>query len=59
MNPLLEEFKKFCEKHGGDPLLDDLLWFDMSIGWFLAKGASIEEAEINAVKARYDYEYWM
>ena len=33
-------------------------WYDMSIGWFLARGCDIGKATQLAIQARYHYEYW-
>lgn len=56
---LLAAFKGFCQKHAGDTRLDDIQWYDMSVGWFLAKGAKdVDEAVELAVTARYDHQYW-
>lgn len=57
---LLEEFKKFAIENGKivDSELTELDWYDMSIGWFLAKGASLNQAVECALDARYKHEYW-
>lgn len=36
----------------------DLDWYALSIGWFLARGATYEEAEAAAMYCRYDAEYF-
>lgn len=42
-----------------DPPEDDGLdWYSMSIGFFLAKGATVDQAYDLASKARYTYQYW-
>lgn len=58
MHPLLEGFKEFCEENTDETLLEEIQWYDMSLGWFLARGADIETAIDLAVAARYDYGYW-
>ena len=38
--------------------LEDFEWYDMSVGFFLAKGASVEMAIDLACEARYTHHYW-
>ena len=58
-NPF-SEFKKFCiEINEKDKeQLEELDWYAMSIGFFIAKGCDIDRAKKFAVKARYDCHYW-
>ncbi len=59
MNKLLEEFKKeVCERAKEVDPQEELDWYALSIGFFLAKGATLEEAEKLAVEARYTHQYW-
>ena len=56
---LIQEFRKFCESsRAKHELLNELNWYDMSIGWFLAKGISVSRAFKLARTVRYDSEYW-
>lgn len=56
----LKDFKKFCKANTKkESFLEELDWYALSVGWFLAKGATLEEANTLACKARYDYGYWV
>ena len=33
-------------------------WYALSLGYFLAKGLSIEESRFTASKVRYTHHYW-
>lgn len=41
-----------------DSILADSDWFDMSLGYFLALGASPDCASELALEARYKKQYW-
>jgi hypothetical protein len=54
-----EKFKAFCHSSAAkDPELDELDWYDMSVGFFLALGLSVEDAYDVATKCRYTHKYW-
>lgn len=57
---LMQKFQAFCENPPADPEedLDQRDWYDMSIGFFLALGATVAQAHHLAVKARYEHQYW-
>lgn len=58
MKSRLEQFKEeVCDNPNAEEL-KDVDWYAPSIGFFLAKGASIEVAVDLALKARYDHHYW-
>lgn len=50
--------KEVCEKWQEVDLDSRLDWYDLSIGFFLAKGLNIKEAHELASEVRYKYEYW-
>jgi hypothetical protein len=61
LNPLLIKFRdEICGERGKelDREHDELDWFSLSVGFFLANGASIGEALGLAITARYNYQYW-
>lgn len=54
-----ELFKNFCQSEKAkDPELDELDWYDMSIGFFLALGLSVEDAYAVATECMYTRQYW-
>ena len=53
---LLKEFLEFCSGEGQDEDID-VDFYDLSVGWFLAKGASVQTAFELAVIARYEAQY--
>lgn len=57
---LIEAFRvEICAKAAEiDEEFSELDWYDMSIGFFFAKGATYEQASKCARTARYTYEYW-
>lgn len=60
MDPLLEDFRKeICESKEIIQATNDLNWFELSIGWFLAKGVDIDRAWDMAREVRYTYGYWL
>jgi hypothetical protein len=57
--PLLEQFRvDICLRAKEIDEAADLDWYDMSIGYFLAKGADIEKAFYLARMARYRFQYF-
>jgi hypothetical protein len=62
MSPaLIEQFKNEVCGDFGIKLDDEILeidWYSLSIGWFLAKGASVQDAADLAREARYKHQYW-
>lgn len=56
---LMADFEAFCRSHNKKSSLNDIEWLDMSIGWFLAKGATVRQAMHLASKAAYHHEYWL
>lgn len=56
---LLEAFKnEVCEKAKEVDPDSSQDWYSLSIGFFVAKGASPEVAHHLATTARYAYQYW-
>lgn len=51
-------FKDFCETSGNDTRLEEINWYDMSIGFFISFGLSIDDAEKLAIEVRYKEQYW-
>lgn len=56
-------YKKFkseiCEKHETAEGCDEMNWYDLSVGFFLALKFPITEAHVMARKVRYSFKYWM
>lgn len=60
MDALLEAFRKdVCAKSAKIDPDESLDWFALSIGFFLARGATISKAHTLAIKARYKHHYWL
>ena len=55
----LHGFKVFCQSMDADTDLNDLNWYDVSIGWFMARGCDKETAFELAGIARYEHGYWV
>lgn len=55
----LAKFRSFCESAAGKPEYGDILWFDMSIGFFAALGLPFTRSNGLAIAARYDHRYWV
>ena len=54
-----ERFKnEVCSKADEIDLDDEIDWKDMSIGFFLACGLSVEQAKSLATDVRYNKQYW-
>lgn len=60
-----KRFRQFCIESDSLPkdsedkeTLDDTDWKDMSLGFFIAMGVSIEDAYRLSTIVRYDYGYW-
>ena len=54
-----EKFRMFCVSEGAKEIvLEDCDWCDLSIGYFLALGMSIDEANDLALDVRYKEHYW-
>lgn len=53
----VEKFKALCVS-GNVDRNEELDWYDMSIGFFLALGLTETEANEMAIYARYDEGYW-
>ena len=60
-----KRFRQFCIESDSLPkdsedkeTLDDTNWKDMSLGFFIAMGVSIEDAYRLSTIVRYDYGYW-
>lgn len=47
-----------CEGAASIDPTRELDWFSLSIGYFLAEGVPIEEAEVLAEETRYTHGYW-
>lgn len=54
-----EKFHKFCEMHAENPDLEELDWYDMSVGFFMACNLTSEEACELANIVRYDDQYFI
>ena len=55
----LEEFKvEICDKSSEIDPDAERDWFDLSYGFFLARGATVEQAIDLAIEARYKNHYW-
>lgn len=52
-------FKEFCLECIDDERLKEIDWYDMSLGFFIALGLPIEQAEELACHVRYDENYWL
>lgn len=56
----VEAFKEFCTDYNQDfSFLDDLDWYDLSIGFFIAHKVSLERVQDVAGYVRYDLNYWV
>lgn len=56
---ILESFKTdICANAKTIDSEDEFDWYDLSIGYFLAKGLDIDAAVDLALIARYDEHYW-
>jgi len=56
---ILERFKtEVCSKSKEIDPGDEYDWYDLSVGYFLAKGLTIADATNLAVEARYQQHYW-
>lgn len=57
---LLAAFRKdVCDKHAAVDPDAERDWMDLSYGYFLAKGATPDEAWEVAIEARYTHGYWL
>jgi hypothetical protein len=57
---LLEEFRMgICLRHKQVDPDEELDWFSLSYGFFIARGASIDDAHTLSRHARYDLQYWL
>lgn len=54
----VEKFKAFCLSSTLDDKSDELDWYALSIGFFLALGLTEDEAFELALHVRYDKGYW-
>ena len=55
-----EKFKsEVCEDSEKADQLDELNWYDLSVGFFLALGFPINEVHKMAREVRYQLNYWM
>ncbi len=54
-----EAFKRFCLQYGEDERFEDLNWYDMSVGFFMALGLTPDEARELANECRYTNQYWL
>lgn len=59
MKSLLMQFKEDVCNKANEIDADELDWFALSIGYFMAKGCSFERAHHWAMEARYKHHYWM
>jgi hypothetical protein len=57
-NALLHDFRAQLCFPEMEEALGEVDWWDMSLGWFLAKGCSLDEASALAGIARYTHGYW-
>lgn len=56
---LLEQFRlEVCLNSKAVDPDEERYWYDLSIGWFLAKGMTINQATDLALEARYTRQYW-
>lgn len=59
IDPLLIRFRdEVCLNRELVEAMEDVDWFGMSLGWFLANGCDFETAHGLALDARYVHEYW-
>lgn len=59
INKIMYEFKtEVCDKSQDIDPEEDEDWSSLSLGYFLAKGLSIEEAQNLACEVRYTHHYW-
>jgi hypothetical protein len=56
--PLREFKRKVCDNSKEVDSSNELEWYSLSIGFFLAMGLSVDQAYDYAIAARYDYKYW-
>ena len=54
----VKAFKKFCEDNSKNEYLDEIHWYDLSIGFFMARGLSVSDSVILALFCRYTAQYW-
>lgn len=59
-NAVLAKFEVFCKNNSLDDCFDELDWYALSIGYFVASGIT-DTDRLNelAVYARYDCGYWV
>lgn len=56
---ITERFKgEVCLKSGEVDPEEELDWFALSLGFFLAAGLNIDDAHRLSIWARYDAQYW-
>lgn len=56
----LEKFKKeVCENSKEIDPNEEYDWYSLSLGFFLALGANVEDASKWCIEVRYDHRYWM
>lgn len=59
MQTLALEFKKeVCDRSKIVDPEEERDWYDLSFGYFLSKGLSVEDATTLACVVRYDCQYW-
>lgn len=55
----ISAFKNFClSSQSEDEELEEVEWYDMSIGYFLALGLDVETSIEAAIECRYTHQYW-
>jgi hypothetical protein len=56
---MIERFKAFCQsKAAKAEALEEYDWTPLSVGFFIALGASVDDAEEMATTVRYTFHYW-
>lgn len=58
MNEYLEKFKKICELSDRLDPDNELDWYSLSIGFFIAHRLSMKYAHELAIEAKYKHQYW-
>lgn len=62
---VMAQFEAFCKADQNEPLDDNKIdpaeeqdWMSLSLGFFIALGATSAEAHDMALEARYTHKYW-
>lgn len=55
----LQKFKvQVCDRAAEVDPSDEYDWFALSLGFFIALGLTLDDANALAIEARYDHHYW-